>query len=140
MKMCTQCGEAGEFYKGASKCKECIKVAVRNNRAANLDYYREYDRLRAMSRKRVAARKAYAATERGKQVIRGVRERWLDRNAFKRVAQITVGNAIRDGKLLRKPCEKCGAKADAHHDDYSKPLDVRWLCRKHHMEHHRGVQ
>jgi hypothetical protein len=31
----------------------------------------------------------------------------------------------------------CGEpEAQAHHDDYAKPLDVRWLCNKHHREHH----
>lgn len=48
-------------------------------------------------------------------------------------------DAIKSGKLVRQPCEKCGEpKTDAHHDDYSKPLEVRWLCRAHHAEHHRG--
>lgn len=46
-------------------------------------------------------------------------------------------NAIRRGDLVRQPCEVCGSeRVDAHHDDYSKPLEVRWLCRKHHSEHH----
>jgi hypothetical protein len=41
-------------------------------------------------------------------------------------------------KLDRKPCEFCGnPKSDGHHDDYTKPTEIRWLCRKHHMEHHR---
>ena len=40
--------------------------------------------------------------------------------------------------MVKKPCEICGAtKVDAHHDDYTKPSEVRWLCRKHHNEHHR---
>lgn len=46
-------------------------------------------------------------------------------------------SAILAGTLVRQPCEVCGAeKVDAHHDDYSKPLDVRWLCRTHHNEFH----
>jgi hypothetical protein len=43
------------------------------------------------------------------------------------------------GTITRKPCEICGAKAQAHHEDYSKPLDVRWLCPKHHMKLHNAV-
>lgn len=48
--------------------------------------------------------------------------------------------AIAQGKLIKLPCEVCQTDIDvhAHHDDYYKPLDVRWLCRTHHMEHHRN--
>jgi len=50
----------------------------------------------------------------------------------------TTNNAIAAGKLHRQPCEICGATpAEAHHDDYSKPLEVRWLCQKHHTQYHR---
>lgn len=52
-------------------------------------------------------------------------------------ASTRVAKAIKRGELTRQPCEVCGdPKVDAHHDDYSKPLDVRWLCRKHHRLHH----
>ena len=46
--------------------------------------------------------------------------------------------AIMEGVLIRQPCEVCNTEIDvqAHHDDYYKPLEVRWLCRKHHREHH----
>ncbi len=45
---------------------------------------------------------------------------------------------IKAGILERKPCEVCGkTKVDAHHDDYTKPRDVRWLCRSHHLKLHR---
>lgn len=38
----------------------------------------------------------------------------------------------------QRPCAVCGdPRADRHHDDYSKPLDVRFLCRKCHIAHHR---
>jgi hypothetical protein len=62
-------------------------------------------------------------------------ERWPERDYARR----TVNYEIRMGRLVRQPCEKCGTadRVHAHHDDYSKPLSVRWLCRTHHDEHHR---
>lgn len=43
----------------------------------------------------------------------------------------------RRGKLERGPCEVCGdPQSEMHHDDYSKPLEVRWLCRPCHIAHH----
>jgi len=47
-----------------------------------------------------------------------------------------VGYALRVGRLKRKPCEVCGKRGEAHHDDYTKPYEVRWLCRFHHVHHH----
>jgi hypothetical protein len=53
-------------------------------------------------------------------------------------AHRAVWKAVRDGRLKRQPCEVCGKKRRtvAHHDDYTKPLQVRWLCRRHHRLHH----
>jgi ribosomal protein S27AE len=48
--------------------------------------------------------------------------------------------ALRGGVLRRKPCELCGdPEAMAHHDDYDRPLDVRWLCRSHHTLVHKAL-
>jgi hypothetical protein len=52
-----------------------------------------------------------------------------------RSAYNAVQWALRTGRLVRQPCEVCGAEqTEAHHDDYDKPLQVRWLCRTHHVE------
>jgi hypothetical protein len=57
-------------------------------------------------------------------------------------AQAAVAKAKRQGLLIPQPCEVCGTteKIHAHHDNYSKPLDVRWLCQLHHMQHHRSIR
>lgn len=55
-----------------------------------------------------------------------------------RHAHDAVDWAVHKGRLIRQPCEVCGAEdlIVAHHDDYSKPLEVRWLCRQHHADVH----
>jgi hypothetical protein len=45
---------------------------------------------------------------------------------------------LKRGKIVRRGCEVCGARAQMHHDDYDKPLEVRWLCRPHHLAHHQA--
>lgn len=47
-------------------------------------------------------------------------------------------NAVHSGAITPLPCEKCGATHDlhGHHDDYTKPLDVRWFCRSCHTLYH----
>lgn len=55
----------------------------------------------------------------------------------KRHARQEVNKAIRRGDLDRGPCEVCGnPDAHAHHDDYTRPLDIRWLCTVHHAAEH----
>ena len=50
-------------------------------------------------------------------------------------AHIAVRAAVKRGKLCKQPCEVCGClEVQAHHEDYSKPLDVRWLCKSHHID------
>lgn len=56
-------------------------------------------------------------------------------NASKRASHM-VEMAIKKGVLIPKPCEACGEEAVGHHDDYNKPLEVRWLCKLHHYEWH----
>jgi len=66
--------------------------------------------------------------------------RYLDKYPEKRAAHRAFQKALRNGKIQKQPCEVCGeAPAQGHHDDYSKKLSVRWLCRKHHEEVHHGV-
>jgi hypothetical protein len=59
------------------------------------------------------------------------------RNKDVKAAHDAVYRALKSGKLTRGPCEQCGdPDTQAHHDDYSMPLSVRWLCLTHHYHHH----
>lgn len=82
----------------------------------------------------------YRKSEKGKSVMRKCIEEWRERNPLKRKAHIAVTNAIYSGRLKKKPCEECGKtrNIDAHHDSYEKEhwLDVRWLCKEHHIKFH----
>lgn len=72
--------------------------------------------------------------------VRG-RERLRKRPVDERVmARRKLNTAVQCGKLIRpKVCSICfgGGKITAHHDDYSRPLDVRWLCWGCHGKEHR---
>jgi formylmethanofuran dehydrogenase subunit E len=53
-------------------------------------------------------------------------------------ARWQVRQAIAAGRIARQPCEQCGElNVHGHHDDYTKPLDVRWLCPPCHRQWHR---
>ena len=133
MKQCFKCNEIKpleDFYKHpqmkggrVNKCKECNKADVRRNRKRNVEHYRAYDRKRGNRR----------TPEDNKKYNR--------RNPIKYGAKTMVNNAVRDGKLKKAAvCESNGCTATerlhGHHDDYAKPLEVRWLCPACHHEWH----
>lgn len=133
-KRCFKCGRnkpRSEFYAHPrmadgllGKCKECARSDVRANRAARREQYREYEQRRWQQRERRQAAAEY-------------RRRHRERHPERYAARTAVNNAVRDGRLRRLPCEVCGSpKAQAHHEDYARPLDVRWLCFVHHRAAH----
>ncbi len=117
-----------QFYMNRGKpmasCKACWGDRVKMRRLTD-PKVREYDRERAKTPARV--KRAQSITQ-----------KWRKENPDAYRAQNAVNNALRDGKLSRKPCEICAATngVHAHHKDYAKPLDVVWLCaRCHHRMH-----
>ncbi len=137
-KFCLQIKQDEDFYvSNKTKCKECIKAAVKQNRLDKLEYYRAFDRCRGSRPERVAARKAYAKTSEGRIASAAAKKRWIVANAIRRKAHNKLAAALKSGKIQSQPCFICGDKAEAHHPDYSMPLDVTWICPKHHKEAHR---
>jgi hypothetical protein len=61
-------------------------------------------------------------------------KKYVAGNKEKIRAKWKVAYALKTGKIVKNPCEVCGkTRVEAHHDDYAEPLNVRWLCHKHHM-------
>lgn len=64
---------------------------------------------------------------------------YYKKNPHMRRAYKRFHAAQEKGLITSKPCEICGSEdVHGHHDDYDKPLEVRWLCPLHHMEVHDG--
>lgn len=110
-----------------NKCMDCAKLDVRKNRSENHEYYREYDEVRSKLPHRQENNKKHTTL-------------WKQAFPNRRKAQTALGNAVRDGRVLKEQCYVCGeAKVEGHHPDYDRPLDVVWLCTKHHKLTHAMV-
>lgn len=145
MKKCFKCSQTlplSSFYAHprmsdgtVNKCKECSKKDIRESRSRKAEYYRAYDRARSGKESRRESREKYINDH--PEQCRTWKAEWAQRNREKRAAHSAVGNAIRSGRLQKMPCVLCGVvKSEAHHEDYSRPLDVVWLCSAHHGELH----
>jgi len=128
-KICFKCGKRQklcDFYAHremrdgcVNKCKKCTKKDVKANRLKRIEYYRAFDR------------------KRGNRQSPDYGKKYVIRYPNKNKATCIVFRAIKNGKLSRQPCVICGSKkVHAHHDDYAKPLNVRWLCVAHHSQWH----
>lgn len=146
--ICKKCGvekDAANFYKHSamatgylSQCKDCVKARVGRHREENIDAVRAYDRERGGLPHRKEAVKARAPkykhlrTERVRKSRQKYPEKYIARNI--------LNAAIRDGKIIKPEiCERCRFPGNlhGHHDDYSKPMEVQWLCASCHGKLHK---
>ena len=165
MKRCTKCGNdyqaTSEFFCSEKRnrnglhgqCKECKKLydkAYRIKNKARIDarikrYVKENSQQVKESRhkgyvkhreERLDRMKVYAKSH--PEVNRKASKTYAEKNPEKKKAHQLLNAAVRAGKILRPEiCEQCKKKSnvEAHHEDYSKPYDVEWLCRKCHNSH-----
>lgn len=145
-KICSKCKQdkpLEEFYPDKraidrlqTRCKTCQKAYRQSERG------RAVERRNAQTESRKAYQRRYRQTELSKAAQQRGQQQYRINNPHKKAAHSAISNAIRDGKLERGPCEVCGTTSNVHghHEDYDKPLDVAWLCRKHHaVEGLKGV-
>lgn len=136
MKKCFKCGVIkgrGEFYKHPQmadgllgKCKECNKKDTNERYLLKLQdpvwANKERKRQREKERRRRES---------------GLVKKYKKAQYVRPKANAALGAAVKSGKIKREPCAVCGKeKAQAHHEDYSKHLDVVWLCTRHHADRH----
>jgi len=132
-KQCRICGEwrlLSHYYKDAKRrggyyrdCKSCHRARVAKWRHNNVQRHR--DNVRRWSREHRDIRNEYS-------------EKYVANHPERKRAHRIVQQAVRSGKLHRGPCAECGATSNihGHHEDYSKPLGVIWLCRRCHLQRH----
>lgn len=139
---CKMVKPLSEFYKSDPRsCKPCVRARVKANRAAKADYYREFDRQRAMLPHRVQARAEYIKTPRGREAYNRAHEASMKRYPEKKAATNALNSAVKRGRIQKHPCFVCGSEpAQGHHPNYDAPLDVIWLCPKHHKQTHALVR
>lgn len=123
--------------KNAEARREYMRQWRANNPAKLYEYRQSYwDRVR--QRPDRLQKLAEASRERRAREYPKNKLAFREKDPQKAKCRDAVRKAVAKGALVCMPCEKCGAQpAHAHHEDYSKPLDVVWLCPTHHADLHR---
>lgn len=147
MKTCFKClqnKEMSEFYTRPAmrdghlnKCKACCLEYSKSERLLKPEVLRVREWKRNQKAKRQSDKLAAAKLANASQWKKDYTEQYRTSQPEKHSAHKAVRKAVKSGVLLRTPCEVCGStRVEGHHDDYRKPLDVRWLCKKHHAQVH----
>ena len=138
MKICRKCGNEfplSEYYNHKAMkdghlniCISCVKLTVKSR------YLREESRLKIAEYERSRFKSPLR-----KALLKKYEEKSRIKNPEKYKARTALSNAVRDKRIFRMPCVHCGnPKSQGHHEDYSKPLEVKWCCFKCHREIEHG--
>lgn len=117
-----------------NKCKSCCKEQAKE-RHHTLNTENEEWRKAELKRHRAKAEKARKEGKSTKTSSES-QKKYYENNKEKKYSHTLVARAIKKGILIREPCFCGDPNSEGHHEDYSKPLEVIWLCPKHHGERH----
>lgn len=119
-------------------------------RLKNIEKLREYDRKRYHEKRKkdpLYKKKQSVNSRKWKEANRDRHrervKRWKKINQHQTKATTAVKDAVRYGRLVKaSECSKCGSKEniEGHHHDYSKPLDVIWVCKVCHIKIHQELR
>jgi hypothetical protein len=150
-KACSKCGEtklAAEFYLAPSMrsglnshCKACRRAATGRYFRENKEACLEKLRLKNRETYKPGQKRSRQSPSRSRQTRTEYQRQYRAQHGERARARKAVMTAIANGTLTPKPCERCGfgLGVHAHHEDYSKPLDVNWLCQTCHGHRHREI-
>ena len=150
MKTCRICSQEKpltEFYKKSdmrdghlSLCKKCHKERSVSWQKENKERVNENSRKRAKTEEVKARRKKQYTSEQGRKNAREAVKRYRQKKPMVDVAHRFIRLAIAKGLIKRETsCSECASAEtiEAHHDDYTKPDVIRWLCKSCHETWHR---
>ncbi len=159
MKICSRCREekTKELFNKEKRnkdgfsyeCKECLskrkKESYRPEKYKNHEF-KEKNRLKSLNFRRENPEKSSLYSkkwaDKNKKKRSEYRDRWRKNNlkqvAANRFLQRYVNKGVITRGIICENCKKVG-KMEAHHKDYTKPLEVNWLCRRCHMKIHRSI-
>jgi len=152
-KVCKRCRrtlDVAQFYKHSEMkdgylnfCKDCVKARMKQYREKNHDFVLIKDRIRNRKTDAVKKRREYAREKKLEnpelynKTMASYLRKSRENNPGKNSARLRLNRAVLSGAIKRPDaCSECGKKCkpEAHHEDYSKPLKVIWLCNECHAK------
>ena len=162
VKHCGKCKKSKpliEFSPKAKWCRPCVKeyrhqyylankgkenqrtmayLATPKGKEKAKQYAKNYASTPEGRKKKNEYARKYRKTEKGKTTLKKGIDKYLRLHPHVKKAKEIVRYHIRTGRIKKEPCLICNTtdNLQAHHEDYSKPLEIIWLCRTHHKQYH----
>lgn len=129
-KICISCKKQFMGANRSQRCNGCQDKFRLNSRSK---WNKKYNNLNLEIVRKM--KRDYQKTEKGKEVAKKVAKKMKILYPEKFKARYSLNDAVKSGKIIKpKKCQLCDieTKLEGHHHDYSKPLDVKWLCNRCH--------
>jgi hypothetical protein len=135
--ICHICGiEIDSLISNEYICRKCIRERWSRCRKTRKEEGRLSENSWSYEKKKQYA-KEYGV--KNKERLKEIKAKYIEKYPMPRKATYTLNNALKRNEIIKTPCVVCGSKiVEAHHEDYNKPLDVVWYCKKHHVELHKN--
>ena len=149
MKICKKCEknlEDSEFYYGRRECKKCLSISRKDYknewREKNKERVKKVVHENYLKNKEKVLERSKRWRENNKETFKKSWKKSDEKFPLKKPARRILRYYLEIKEIVRpENCDKCfkKCKPDAHHLDYTKPLDVLWLCKSCHGREHRLI-